>query len=1669
MSLEGNLARKIVDSEVATELLLENAPTERISKDHRRPRQFGLHVIDGGRDDQFPMAEPVISGADLQLVPGLVSGVEQSEAAPKKKRWYDMIQSVQKKYQEFKQGLIERTNVTLSAVATEYVERYEAARNPKTGEVPNSLFRRLTRAAESIRSSVSLRSSFELIGRGALQPLEFGTKMAFMQFGVDLAARQADYESTRHKYEQQGLNENAIELQALTFAQEVREQFERLSSLQKELPVDAENSEPQRQQRIQEGVLYAQQLLQGMDWVDPTAQQRILQEVQTYLDITVFGEANTSLWSRWVATGSDSTKQLHEIIKRNIDLYQKKKARNMSAITTTARWLTLGAESMIVQNAYAAYSSVNKNYERTLQALPVAEREQVSKMTIFGKAVQESLVQFVGMDRYRALRAESTQVDTLVDSLISSAGVDREQLKTELQARYGAELAKRELGLEWLDTQIDNITGNVEQQRTQLAHLIWYRLQRLQEKYIKATASHTEHLYQKYLTTVAAVGVAASIDTAIENRFGVREAVSTELEQVSQGRVDIEIPTGDIKGIHNTLEHEPHVEAADAVIGLIDRHIQDLQEQRANLETVDQTSLATTNSETYWASEANETQEDPKPLTVITDYTVQSGDSLWKIAQHHLDTYRLQEHNSALTVNDVMRFIQADNHLAKNHVFHPGDTLQLPTFNTAEAAESYLPLETGVNTKLDTARYVAAANQVEAGQVPKDYIPNMSRETLKNLPHGEYVVVLGERYSRGNSTPEHYSTAVVLRHTAEGMTVQAENNSEAEPLTLEEFLNKHQNPIVRVFVNEGEVRELPVEHLNPEQWSQRTHTLIESLKTNPIQVLDNRNAECAKHLGRMYNNIDPQLGEFVGIQTLDKHGESTGMTVPAPMLAQALIARGGQELVNLEQFFTASSGEVRSTETLASTNPEYRVAVNEWITQAARSPLEVVTALYDFTQIKHIIKANETIGGQSNSHGMISLGEAAVAIEVTHDVTMQQWFREQHHIPAKVLEQRGWLFESLGIDISTPNGKIHRITNETDWQHITIHSGDRVVIHDVMVNHRYHISLEDLHPKEIDRSDLLVTNLLVREGFLKPVSVIEPNAVLLNETLSQTEVDSSLIVTDFHQLQVGETLGDVLRHYHYPRDLYTAIQFVWQQEDKLQLDQVRNGRMIPIYDPEVIRERLYDIYETQEQYLAQAENNPRLHIIRPGEGMDSILGHYGYERSLYSSDEWNYLKEQLAERLRQDTGGKISVAEVMVGNSNQPTLQYNIAADTVLRLNDQEFFDNLDLQLFEQHRAARMFIPETLPIRTEDGIIETTIPAEIRERIDRVMDRNPEYGEPIRTALASVFANENMRENIGVDKSWLGEQWSYLTSRRLLKDVAWGIKDVDIISNYLDKVILTTRLMKDWPVVHPLMEKLLSVEEKIAGVSSAGDFQVRASNFRHDRESAEYQEFEQALRDDPDFNIKMAADLLQMNSEIVRLHAQAFNDPLMNDKSAHTLAIVAAHNGGMGKVLLGGFQDGLIRLSDAAGLSVEDSLFTKATGRGIEDTRAAMVAMCRELIAQGNLHIDVEQVEQDAQLLGSDTIHFWETSTVQALKLAYHDKVGEDMTILPQESQLKSVLSTHSNYALLVSPAMHAIQDYSQRERAKLYDLPTPAVEPTSANEAIAEVRDDNTPLSVSL
>jgi len=1627
----------------------------------------------------------------------------EKKANETKRSWHDLVLGVKKRYSELKEILIARTNKTAEKVADTYTEKYFAERDPKTGETPQTMMRKFSRACEAAYESVGVQAAVELGIRAALHPLEFSAQMAMKQFGVDLAVRQAEYTATSKKYDAYG-GAKEIKTQAVEFANTVRRQFERLQAQQAELPGGTpEEREHFRQSKIAEGVSYAHDVLSRFAGIDEHAKQRIITDLHTHLDTVVYDSHKPSVLKKWESVRSQYVNDIQHIVTRHIDLYQKEQSRNVALLTAASRWVTLGAETYIVQRGLSASRALSENYTKELTALPAEQRTGIERMRAFGRATSEGLVQLTGFDRYRNLRKESTRVDEIVQALLPEEDgelmedADVNEIVDDMMHRYRVQLEERGLDRSWVQKNIQEISGYEKNRRKALVELIQYRIEGLHRQYVKAAVAHAEHVYDQYNANITAVNMLAHIDTAVNEGARIRESIGVTLEQLSQETATISIPTSDLQML--TSVNEPQYHAVAAIV-------QDVQHAAAQLHaeavTLQDYSLPDADS----AEMPMGPEIAPEDVAVAAEvHRVVKGETLWGIATAHLEAYRVRENDPKMTVHDVLQVISAENHIPVQGVLQIDQELQLAPL-TPEMLQQADEKARGINQYENTAQqidYTQLAKQADAGEDVEGIVEHVGRNNLADLPEGSYTIVVGERYTAsGQRMPIHYSDQFIVTVVDAQDIRVAPINQPQQTMTLNDFLVVHQDPIIRVF-SESEGVSVEQEQLRPHEWSQKNQALLKYLQDHPITVEEREGAYCARDVAGRYNLFGDQLAADVGMSFRDREGNISGVVAHAPLVVSAIEANGGQLTTSLANYFEVETSERRvlPLERLSSENPEYRAAVSNWIHEA-RSPLSVATFFYDHTKIQPEIVANMRYGGEPNSHVVLMLGDKDISFSPHKEMSLENAIEKQLGLSQQDMDERGWMFETLGVEV---NGV--QVTSQQEWKALTIQPTDHVVIHDVALNHRYHE----------DRADTLV-GLLVNDGALTPVSVVQPNAELLNDALAYRGNGADYAIETFHQVQAGESFAAILAAENYPRDLWTAATFALQAQG-VDPAHIRPGELLPLFNPTELRAHIDDVYSFEERRRMSTDAEV-IHIVRPGETMSELAGSL-FERGRYSTSEWLHIQQRLADMASAQSGIAQQTIEMPGNEYVEPyqMTQYTMQADSQLH------FSREDLATIEERVVAdrlnhRTYVPDVLPMYTAEGIVEKQIPADIQRAIDHTVNAHPDYEEKgIREGLMLVYVNEGMRETVEKNAfsrlveemdteiiqpklsylevathafdSAAGSQFSaayasardqvigiseYMTSRQMLKDVAWWVHDtpearaildaaiaegksgsvrtavVGVVSSELGYTASIERVddtIGEWTDAQ--VDKIVRTMETVRDVSSAGVFQVRANNFISDdgkwnvtdsllgRHFDTQEQLEIALRADTQLNTEAAAALLYQNRLALETYTQAAHDPMEHDEKALLLAEVNSYNGGPYKTLLGGLQYRMMELARAEGVVLP---IEKASGRDTAQTREAFVALCTGLAERGVITVTSEQVQADAALLGEHTIGFLHSESYVALQEASQRVTGESMSLLPTMEMLGSSDVTYGNYAFLANrgSAYEAIEDYSSRVRVALGD-----------------------------
>lgn len=1534
-------------------------------------------------------------------------------------RWAGFVADTRKTYQTWKKDLYERTDATLEKAADTYVGKIDDWQT----ERPLTTWQTVQRSYNAAWGAHSLTAVWAVMQRGVIVGLEFPVQMAAKQLFIDIAVRQADCDALAQHYEASG-GVVAVEAEAMQFANEVRGYFDELKKVSERMMPEGEHDrETFRQRHIEHGVQYAEQLLRSVNLIPPDTKQRILTDVRTHLDTVVFDPHRPSLFRAYDKLAGQHRNAIQSILEHHIDVYKARKAKHLSMLTTGARWVTLGVEAFVIGRASAAYTAVSTNYDKALIQLPAHERTAGKRLGAFASGVRESLTQFMFDDRFRTALRLQRNIPKVIERLITpeqqaasyeTFAVDK--IANTVWVEFGTDLTKAGITELELYTRIEDLAQFQGDRRQALDHLLRYRLLNLHRETVKATVRQFEHVYRQVNMNATALGVLDHIDGRVEAALETRVAIDGLLGQLEQGVANTNVTV---------------VAAAEPVVAppLPDNQYPALASQLAN-------DLSFTEGE----------EVPGENLVGTVEYVVESGDTAWKIATEHLEWYRLRESNPDLTVPQAIDLLAQDNQLESASRIAVGQQLQVPSEALPDWPEALLSTSIeGVATESAWIqdRYMTHAMAIEAAKGVDHHIPNehlvqgATRADLQSLPPDSYVVTFGERYGRGSSgqMAVHYDAtyAVTVADTGEAMA-RPLGGIHAEPIPLEQLLQQEQAPIVRVFTTEAKSLTMDHGHLNPDQWSPYQLAKIEYLKDHAVRVVEKDGAYCAKDMAGRFNLFVGDLAEEVGVNLRDASGEFTGVTVHAPMVAEAMVAAGGTELATLQEHFEVSRGNVRPLESLNSDNPTYRYQVEQWLQAAARSPLQSATFFYTGTHIEGIIGANKDNGGEPNSHTITLLGKEDLTLPAHRDTTVDRVLASQLGLDRSDLAQRGYLFETLGIEV---NGV--RITDAEQWLSTPVQQGDTVVVHDVALNHRFHG----------DEATTLVA-MLVDHQSLIPVSVIEPNAEAVNAVMSDASLfGSDFVVNTFVPVQPGASLEAVLAEGGTSPDLWKAAELTLIERG-IDPQHLTPGELIPIFDDEALTKHLDEIYQRAEAREATA-GGTEVHIVRPHESMDHITEQW-FDRQRYSTSEWTTLRDGVAQAVGIPFGDKTMPGDVYTKPYN--VHEYHVQADAVLQI-DANTLAIMEQAIWRQRAGEHVYIPTELPIATETGVVETPFPPEVSRLIDTVVDSHPDYGEQVRLALALVYANEGMRETadknaLSTALAWVNEHLpnrnatvdqliaysEYYSSRQLQKDVAWSVQDTPWAKASLDFTIAQLRSQSDVPPV------ILHTLEKVAGVSSAGLFQVRANNFIPEGQS-EYAQFEQELRSDPLLNTAAAGEILHQNERAFDTYLTAFGDPHSNDEAAKLLALVNSYNGGPYKTMLGSLQERLLHYAQTEHVTIP---LDQASGRGTDVTRAALLVVCEQLRTESKLHVSDDQLQRDLAMLGSETVGFLRSDTMQQLKVAYRDSTGQDLSLLPNEQHLTSSQVSYANYGLLATRggAYDIIQNFSQATRlAKGEDIPT--------------------------
>ncbi len=1317
---------------------------------------------------------------------------------------------------------------------------------------------------------------------------------------ADFAVKAIEYAELEKSYNAHG-GVRRIERQAMNFADQVRTHFEALGdTMENDLPGEtAEAREEFRQKKIREGVVYASNLI-GATNLSEQAKEKILGDLETYLDTTVYDPSRPSMMRKWDRLGRGYAPAVRGMIKKHVDVYQKRKARNHSLIRSVASLSTFGLESYVVSRAMSAKASLESNYTQQLTELSAEQRTGVERMRAFGRGVKEAMASMLMTDNFRETRAAVANVDILVETLISEDQesatnelFDVDGLTASLLEKYQSELTAKGLDEAWLYDQVETIAEReLLSRRKEVAYLLKTRILDLHKKQIRSVAQQAGHLYNQYNVNITALSILGNVDMAIEEVTRVRSSIGVVLEHASGGRIDPSVVTVD-QDLFEQLPTEPQValamhssralldviggaraETQVAIEAAVSVPVDEIEIEFAELDEIPEESQVDVDPTLGFVENAQG--------VATVEYIVQGGDTLWGIARDNLSMYQIREQDFTLSIPGAVALIQRDNDMSNSTLIIPGETvLSIPGLTGEYIDEAEVdPFDIDEE---DAQELRSDARSVDRGERPEGYLPLVDRGDLHDLPQGTYRLVFGERHGKADGRmPVYYSNVVRLEVDADGFaTVLNVKDSRISTMDLDEFMAREQRPIIRVFQVEGDPVQVETETFEPEQWSQRNQALARFMQENPVSNVK-AGEYCSKFAAGQLNYFDSELAASLGFSLRDAKGDISGVVVHAPMWEAGAESVGGRSYASLSEYFDHDRSDTRPIMRLENGDAEYRESVGEWIKEA-RVPLRQATAQYEYTKIRGYIDRNEDLGGSENYHVINLYGDKDLVSDVVRDTTLARHLAREYDVYGDDLSQRGWLFEELGIEV---NGNV--VTNQEDWETMTLQQGDEVVVHDIAINHRYGGNV----------ADSLVT-MMVRKGTYTPVEIVEGNAGVVNESLAFHGEGGDYAVDTFHVVEAGDTMAKIFEQQNFPRDLWMAAVYAMRADGYVDPDHIRPGELVHIYDAETLRANIEDIYALEERKMAVATDNPDLHLVRPGETMNEVSARY-FDRSRYSTEEWGQIRGMLAERTPLVTTREVQ----MPGSEYVPpytTTEYSLRADDVLEYTNDDLA-SIDRVITDQRLEARVYLPDTMPIRTADGVVEETLDAEVRWLIDGAIDRNPEYGEAERAALALVYANEGMREvadktygsqaiawvrdNVAepyenmsehvaqmiIDKAGIDvqagdiglvaamditiETVEYLWfSRQMAKDIAWAIHDSPMAAAALDKAIALGELgiqshratdamhqvglgadiidTYNDVVAAPIDEalgKVVGKLETVEGISSAGLFQVRAFN-----------------------------------------------------------------------------------------------------------------------------------------------------------------------------------------------------------------------------------------------
>lgn len=366
-------------------------------------------------------------------------------------------------------------------------------------------------------------------------------------------------------------------------------------------------------------------------------------------------------------------------------------------------------------------------------------------------------------------------------------------------------------------------------------------------------------------------------------RKSINDAVHKYLPNVSIINFGVgKTPTGEAKFVE-TYDSSTHklevrkvedfsvVQSQDFTTGLKAKKmtdetvVQKLTEQVDNEKEKPQekkTEVSNNNSSNY---QNKETESSSSVNTEVRQYQIQSGDSLWKIAQRHLaeENKANRKPDAVISVKAVKAYVdkivaanqEGDGVIKDPNLIYTGKTLNIPIEKKAET-----------ETKADSTS--------EATKGPENKAPDGSTETTKepeNKAPDSSIAPSKDGDNKNNSNSESQSKSnVALKFTADPGTYENPTIGSKEATAEAAALKKYFAPMQKLFDYGSGADELTQEEITEFVTKCRNGTvnLNEENRPSPDELAALENA--AKHLNRIANvALDLSLGQRGGVSSKD--------------------------------------------------------------------------------------------------------------------------------------------------------------------------------------------------------------------------------------------------------------------------------------------------------------------------------------------------------------------------------------------------------------------------------------------------------------------------------------------------------------------------------------------------------------------------------------------------------------------------------------------------------------------------------------------------------------------------------------------------------------------------------------------------------------------------------